>query len=313
MLLAQIFVAGLLARAAVNTNFFREDDGSLGAPALTAKRQAMPGWKQRGELLDVNPVLWLAGHQGGAGVLVWIFVLLALIAVGGFLIPQLFHPATVRSERDFTVVFGAVLLVHVTLKVFLAGQAGRCLAEARRNSTLEIMLCTSLKVEEILRGQVLALKRIFLAPFLLVMLLEMIGIYWLLYVSIGVPAPGRVAYKNFFDILVGLEVGFVIFYLLDLQGVVWTGFWFGLCSKNESAATFKTAFYVIVLPILLLCLYCLGIILFIGWPIAAYVWSRLQLQEHLRFLAGQRSISSGKLTAWLPFHVPNLPENSRPD
>jgi hypothetical protein len=78
-------------------------------------------------------------------------------------------------------------------------------------------------------------------------------------------------------------------------------------------ATFKTVFYIIVVPMLLLVLYCVGPVLFVAWPIAAYYWARLQLQEHFRFLAGLRLVSSGNLTAWLPFHVPNLPEEPHPD
>jgi hypothetical protein len=172
------------------------------------------------------------------------------------------------------------------------------------------------KREGILRGQVLALRRTFLTPFLLVLFLEMIGIYWLLYGLVGVPVPGRPAYHDFFNIIIAVEVFFAVFFLLDIQGVAWTGIWFGLCSKNESMATFKTAFYIIVVPMLLLALYyvsCVGMLLFLAWPIAAYYWSRLQLQEHFRFLAGLRLISSGNLTSWLPFHVPNLPQESQQD
>jgi hypothetical protein len=243
----------------------------------------------------------------------WILVLGAVAAVTGFLIPQFFHLANARSERDFLIVCAVVVVVHLVLKVFLAARACHCISEARRNSTLELLLCTPLKVEDILRGQVLALKKVFLKPFLVVLLMEMICIYWWLYSTVGTPAPGRTAYRDFGSIVIGLEVAVILFYLLDLQGVAWTGFWFGLCSKNESAATFKTAFYVILVPILLLVLYCLGMILFVVWPIAAYVWARLQLQEHFRYLAGQRLISGGNLTSWLPLYVPNLPQNAPPD
>ncbi len=288
LLFAQVFVVCLLARAAANTNLFHEDDGAAepAASPSSAKRQRTPDRRKRAAMLGVNPVLWLASYNRGSGVLIWLLVALASSAVAGFWIRNGIRPAAIRA--DFLTMFVIVLLVHLILKVFLAGQACRCLAEARRNSTLEILLCTPLKVEDILRGQVLALKRTFLKPFLLVMVLEMIGIYWLLRESFGVSAPGVTAYHDFVNIAFAVDVAFVIFFLLDIQGVAWTGIWFGLCSKNESTATFKTAFYVIVLPILLPGLYCLGYLCFIAWPIAAYVWARLQLQEHFRFLAGQR-------------------------
>jgi ABC-type transport system involved in multi-copper enzyme maturation permease subunit len=314
LLFAQTSVVFLLARAAANTNRFREDEPvKSAASASTTNRDTAPNWKHRAELLDITPVFWLAGRKAGAGIVIWVLVLLAVAAVAGFFVANLGHPAVVQIGDDFKALFGFVLVVHLILKVCLAAQACRCLAEARRNTTLEILLCTPLKVQDILRGQVLSLMRMFLKPFLVLLLLEMIGIYRLLYQYVGVSAPGRSGYHDLFSVVIGVEVAFAIFFLLDIQGVAWTGIWFGLCSKNESMATFKTAFYVIVVPMLLTILSCVGWVLFVGWPIAAYYWARLQLQEHFRFLAGLRLASTGNLTSLLPFHVPNLPEDPSHD
>src|SRR5581483_6065834 len=91
---------------------------------------------------------------------------------------------------------------------------------------------------------------------------------------------------------------FIVCFLLDLQGVVWAGIWFGLCSKNESGATFKTIFFAILLPLFLLVLYCVGVALFIAWPVVTFVWARLKLQENFRSLAGQHLTASGETSGW---------------
>ena len=57
----------------------------------------------------------------------------------------------------------------------MAAQACHCLAEARRNNALEMLLATPLTVDQIIRGQILALKRIFLVPIIVILALEIAG------------------------------------------------------------------------------------------------------------------------------------------
>ena len=114
LLVAQIFVVVLLARAAANTNLFREDEPGKPSPSATNRnRRPTPGWKQRGELLEANPVSWLAGRNGGAGILIWMMVLLAVAAVSGFFIAGLLRLGTPRIDASFYTVFGMVLVVHL--------------------------------------------------------------------------------------------------------------------------------------------------------------------------------------------------------
>lgn len=295
LLVTPIICLLLLVRAAVNTNQYREDflEKSSGGAAQDRRKSKF------GELVDANPVLWLAARGGGAGILMWMLVILAAAGLAWF------WPGRGIFWKNSLAALGLLFAAHLTLKIFLAARACQCLAEARRNSTLEIMLCTPLQVQDILRGQILSLTRLFLKPFLALMALEMVYLYQVVNHVVGASSGGPV--QEFFAIVVGLEVAFGLFFLLDIQGVAWTGIWFGLCSKNESTATFKTAAYVILAPMLFLILNCVGWAVFIAWPIAAYYWARLQLQEHFRFLAGLRLTSQKNLTEWLPFHVPNLP------
>jgi hypothetical protein len=309
-------VGCLLARASVTINRFREEVGNEEreekasgrggrARAGDAGRRA----ELREKLLGVNPIYWLANHNLGPQRLVWVLVFMAGMGIG-----TLMYLSSLRGIwpavrwLQFDVVFVAlVVLMNSAVKVLLASQSCKCFAEARRNSTLEILLSTPLKVEEILQGQALSLKRSFLAPILVLLTFEFVGVGWVLYQGFGGAArlgEGR----GFFDTAFFVGVAFIVYFLLDMQGVVWAGVWFGLCSKNESQATFKTVFYVIVLPMLALVLYCIGMVLFVAWPVVSFVWAKLKLQEQFRSLAGQRPTSGGNVSGWLPFEIPHIAE-----
>ncbi|MDB6125451.1 MAG: hypothetical protein JWQ71_4444 [Pedosphaera sp.] len=317
LLFTQIVVGALLLRASITINRFREeqnirsDSASKSLSWLRSKAGDLARrTKLRTKLLGINPVLWLASHNVGSRAVIW---LLVFIAGGGIACVVYFtnfyrSPATTPLLGNVDFVFVAfVLLINSLMKSLLAAQACRCLAEARHNSTLEVLLCTPLKVEEILHGQILSLKRTFLAPLMCLMLFEAFGLFWMLYNGFH-GASGITAGHGINDALFFVEAGFIIFFLLDFQGVTWAGIWFGLCSKNENRATFKTIFYVVVLPLLLLVIYCIGTVLFVLWPIVSFVWARLKLQEHFRTLAGKRSASSSEAEGWVPFEIPEIIE-----
>jgi ABC-type transport system involved in multi-copper enzyme maturation permease subunit len=315
LLLTPLFAWCFLARASITINRFREDESTEKRPSrgwsiwtpspAAAGRRA----KLRTQLIGVNPILWLASHNLGSRAPIWFLVLVTGTGIAVWTSisnSKGLFPATSWLGNIDLLFIGFIVVMNSSAKVLVASQACRCLAEARRNSTLEILLCSRLKVPEILEGQVLALKRTFLAPMLLLMMLEVIGFGSVLYKnSGGLSGTGQ----RFGDLALFGGVAFMIYFLLDLQGVAWAGIWFGLCSKNESRATFKTVFYVILLPLLMLVVYCLGYALFLAWPVASFVWARLKLQEHFRFLAGQRLTSSNETSGWLPFKLPEITED----
>lgn len=316
LVLTPVFTWCFLARASLTINRFRENGSNEQKPAHSWSGRIPPPaaierrTKLRTQLLEVNPILWLASHNLGSRAAIWFLVLVTGIGIAVWTSISNFKgsfPATPWLGNVDLLLVGFVVVMNSSAKVLVASQACRCLAEARRNSTLEILLCSRLKVPEILQGQVLALKRTFLAPMLLLMLLEMTGLGWVLYKNYGGSSAGTG--QAFGDVVIFGSVAFMIYFLLDLQGVAWAGIWFGLCSKNESRATFKTVFYVILLPLLMLVVYCLGYALFLAWPVVSFVWARLKLQEHFRFLAGQRLTSSNETSGWLPFKLPEITED----
>jgi ABC-type Na+ efflux pump permease subunit len=249
-------------------------------------------------------MLWLASRGEKSSRVAWA---LALFTVGGIAIlvnstsPKNPFRATLGSVGPELAVAIFIAVMNSLMNILVASQACRCLAEARRNTTLEVVLCTPLRVEQILQGQVLALKRLFLRPMLLVLAAEATGIFALFYANSGGLLNTRALHTVFVA-----EAAFIIFFFLELQAVAWVGMWFGLCSKNESRAVFKTIFYIILLPHALLVLYSLGAILFFAWPILGLAWARLNLQEHFRGLAGHRATSGRETMGWVPLELPAL-------
>jgi ABC-type transport system involved in multi-copper enzyme maturation permease subunit len=322
LLLTQVFGWCLLGRASATITRLREEDNPEPGPSpwrlswfQSRSEEVRRRAKLRTELLDANPVCWLSSRHQGAGRLVWFLVVLAGTGlVARICLPASFmarFSATSAGSLDF--MFAAfALLINSAFKVFLAAQACHCLAEARRNNTLEVLLCAPMSVGQILHGQILSLKRMFLKPMLLLLFFEMVGLFWGLREWFG-PSAAVPGHLRLVDAVAFAEAALVIFFLLDMQGVAWAGIWFGLCSRNESRATFKTIFYVILLPCLLLILYCLGVALFLAWPVASFVWARLKLQERFRSLAGERLGSGGEASGWLPFEIPQIRDEPSAD
>ena len=85
-------------------------------------------------------------------------------------------------------VYRAVLFVWIT------SQAALCFAEARRSGALELLLSTPLTVADILRGQWLAIRRLFLLPFLLALTFNVVSVY------VGLKGSGPVVFHTSGDL-----------------------------------------------------------------------------------------------------------------
>ena len=118
----------------------------------------------RKEMLANNPAFWLAARDSGGNLLLW--TLVAVIGLSGWIAisyPRRFSPG---------VVMAVVWAVNFICKIRVAAQACHCLAEARRNNALEMLLATPLTVNEIISGQILALRQRFAAPLIALLLVE---------------------------------------------------------------------------------------------------------------------------------------------
>src|SRR5439155_23308500 len=122
----------------------------------------------RKQLLDVNAFYWLAGRARLKPVHVWTF--LGLMA--GWWTWSWQGSGTVWFDLLTTTVLA--LILNSTLKLWIALEAGQQLSEDQKAGALELLLSTPLTVRDILRGQLLALRRQFLGPLLLVAAIQLI-------------------------------------------------------------------------------------------------------------------------------------------
>jgi succinate dehydrogenase hydrophobic anchor subunit len=102
-----------------------------------------------------------------------------------------------------------------------------------------LLLSTPLTVREILRGQLLALKRQFLGP--MVVVLTVFFIFMLASASEVSAADDRAAWLLFWAALMTLLVA-------DVAGLYWVGMWQGLTARNPNRATGAALARIMVLP-----------------------------------------------------------------
>jgi hypothetical protein len=142
------------------------------AGALSARwRQRWQQWSYgnsaqraafRTRLLNISPCLWLGGRHRLKPIFVWAFLGLSgcVWAWGAF-----------KWRRDWThegTYVATALLLHLCLKFWVASEACQKLGPDHRSGALELLLSTPLTVAEMLRGQMLTLRRQFLWPVLAV-------------------------------------------------------------------------------------------------------------------------------------------------
>ncbi|HWW03591.1 MAG TPA: hypothetical protein VNZ64_28060 [Candidatus Acidoferrum sp.] len=183
----------------------------------------------RRQLLDVNAFYWLAARVRLKPVHVWTFLgLLAAWWVVGWLTSGKMW----LDEVEFVL---TALMLNFTFKVWVAIEAGQELADDQRSGAVELLLSVPLTVGEILRGQVLALRRQFLKPLLFVIGVELVFL-WVLHRR----SPIAQTLVPWLAVLVVL--------VADLVALVGVGMMRALTSKNHNHATIGTLVRVLVVP-----------------------------------------------------------------
>jgi ABC-type transport system involved in multi-copper enzyme maturation permease subunit len=233
--------------------------------------------ESREEMLERNPVLWLAARGQGLTLVLNLFVVIAVTQAAIFGVVG-------RPEFLRVFVYCAVALNYV-VKILLAGQAARFFAEARQENALEMLLGTPLTKEQIVNGQIQALERLFLVPVLIILLAEFSG-------GLVASFATHQAYQwqpsnDLVEFLIGSLVYLALF-CADAAAVIWAGMYFGLTSKKPSQAATKTVLFVLVMPLVTLVLGCLGLPFFIACPIFWTRWGKSKLESSLRELVGDR-------------------------
>jgi hypothetical protein len=185
----------------------------------------------RNRLLEVNPFYWLAARAWfkPAGVWTalgfiacwWVFVRVIL----GF---QWF-------DENFS--FATVIMLNLLLKLWIAVEACHRLADDQKMGALELLLSTPLTVGDILRGQLLALRRQFLGPLLVVIAVQ-------LFLCLAGPSHSFQIDSRFRS----FGMVFLVLLLADLAALIWAAMANALTARSPNHASISTIFRVLILP-----------------------------------------------------------------
>jgi hypothetical protein len=245
-------------------------------------------------LLNQNAYFWLAARARLKPAAVW--AALALLGCCWAWGLAKFH----RDWLSEFMYFATGVVLNLLIKTWFASETGRQLAADRTHGALELLLSTPLTVREILHGQLLALRRQFLGPVIVV--LAVFFVFMLASASEVSASDDRAAWLMFWASLMILLVA-------DLAGLYWVGMWQGLTARNPNRATGATLARIIVLPCIGFALASLVVsllslnhepdlgprfflVLWVGLSLAADVgfgaWARHKLLAEFRLAATQR-------------------------
>ncbi|MEO8426969.1 MAG: ABC transporter permease subunit [Verrucomicrobiota bacterium] len=189
----------------------------------------------RTRLLETNPFLWLAGRDRMKPQYAWGF-LAAMIVV--WLWGYFRHGNIMLDIRLLGV---TLFLWHTVFKIWIISEASSRLVEEQQIGALESILSTPLDVPQILRGQLLALKRQFARPVIALLFLDL-GLLWLQSRELTDDS-----HYTRHDLVVVFLSGMVML-VADLCTLSWVAMWQALCHKNTNRAILTTAIQVLGLP-----------------------------------------------------------------
>jgi hypothetical protein len=194
------------------------------------------GYRRR--LLDINAFFWLAARVRLKPVYVWaaLAVLGCLWSWGAL--------ENGHSWNDPTVYVFTAIILNTMLKIWVASEAGHRLGQDRKLGSLELILSTPLAVRDIIRGQLLALRRQFITPVIAVMLVEFI----FLLASLG--TVGSAGGGDGSQLVATWAAGTVTL-VADLIALSIVAMWVGLSTRNPNRATGITLTRVLALPLVL--------------------------------------------------------------
>lgn len=252
----------------------------------------------RRRLLDINPVLWLSSRQRWVRYYPWFFlVCMGLIWLWGS-----------WWDRRLMLTGGALVMGYITnavLKYWMATVAAHGFAADRDQGALELLLSTPLRVDELIRGQRLALRRLLGAPVAVTAGIEL--------VVLGI-AIWQYPELHDLETWAGLMVANVVLLIADSWAVAWMGMWLGIRLKKANKAASSTASRVLALPWLLAVTFGLSASRAMSqnvfWPtlvflsllvdLLAGLYARQRLRNEMRRVATERYVSAMRTFLGLP-------------
>lgn len=199
-----------------------------GRYGTSAQRAAL-----RQRLLHINAFFWLACRDRRKRRRVWYF----LAFMTGWWI---WGRIQFGGDWDIAAVsLAAAFLLNAAFKTWVAFESSERLAEDRNGGALELLLSTRLTVRDIVRGQRLALFRIFLAPALVVFIVEI----YLMWVCL-LPFRGD---SEFRTVLLTWLAGFLMM-AADIVALFWVSMHAAMSTRRPQQAASIAMLRVLALP-----------------------------------------------------------------
>ncbi len=218
----------------------KKEEKRFPKPAPVPQLQPSTSRRHREKLLGVNPVLWLLSTEPSSVALTWIIVGAWLIAV--LTLTELSH-----AERTLMTFQGAKVGGFI-LKILIAIQACRFFAQARANGALEMLATTPLTNRDVLKGQWLHLKRLFLWPVVIFWASNFVPFILSALTGFGAEVAGSRPPALLPLGVTGMAVLSSVSFAADIMTVVLVGMRLALTMRKASLAPAVTILIVLVLP-----------------------------------------------------------------
>jgi ABC-type transport system involved in cytochrome c biogenesis permease component len=177
-------------------------------------------------LMEINSFFWVAARDRIKPMIVWgVFGLLGALWLWGFLEHR-------RDWMDAPMNVFTIFTCHTVLKIWVMVEACHRFGEDRQSGALELLLATPIGVARLVEGQLLALRRQFAGPVLLMLTVDFLFLLsertdrnWVLLVLAG-----------------------MIVFVIDLVALAWVGMWFGLRARSGIRATWAAFWRLLAMP-----------------------------------------------------------------
>jgi len=221
-----------------------------------------------GDSTEAEPAVWLAERTLPGRRVLWLVIMLGALFS--------FFMGMFAGKAAAPLILGCSIFFALLVKLWLAAVAPQSLAESRRNGALELILCTPITADRIVRGQLEALTSYIFTPAIAVSMGFPMGSI------LGCIVGGN---EEAIQRIIGtIWVGMVwlALFVLDVHALAYAGLWFGLTTSRVERAMAKTAFAVLLLPVLTLLVPLLGFAGVVGWPVFWIYWCSAKLRNRFR-------------------------------
>ncbi len=222
---------GFLITASRAVPLFQEE-GSRRSGRSRRRSAEVDVLPKRRKFLELSPLIWLVRREAYRFEVFWGFLIWAgsMWLLGILIMPRLW----LRPE----VVAFISLVLHGVIKCWIAWEVTRRLSDARRNGELELLLVTPIRVGDIVQARVGSLKRQFLWPVFIVVVVDLVFLLFGSKMS-SLGGEGTFSLAN----LIGIGL-----FVADSYTLCWIGLWQGISARHSTQAFLRTVILVLVLP-----------------------------------------------------------------